>query len=154
MLRHKGKIIKGKIYFTRPNVWKAVLKKYEGKRIVIDIEEEKRDVTANQWAFYLGVILKQTLEYNAFGGWTEDELHNFLLANCGGYKKAIIDKETGKVKQLVHVPIDEDIIRNNRGVMARFIDSVLTFLQQEEGIRFADPSEYKTQKHARYKEVK
>jgi hypothetical protein len=135
--RHQATVSKNEIRFTRPNVLRSELKQYEGKNIYVSIEPEKTSSSPKQMNFYRGVILKEALACNAFGGWTKDELHDFLLYEVAGETKYIDNKEA-------KIPGDFEKISSNSTSFGRYIENVLYWLSGEAGVVIDNPKNYKT----------
>ncbi len=135
--KHKFKIVNGVFVWKDPDVFNYVKKELEGKEGYAIIKEEENNITPNQYAYYFGgIIRKECMNSNVFAGWTEAEIHDFLLREVEGNVKVVRIKDVNKA--FISTP-DFSIFKKRR--MAEYITKVIAYLQVEFDIH-PKPSEH------------
>jgi hypothetical protein len=136
MPRHKAvhrqykAVVSGfKVYWDDPLSVRSAISQFEGKAIRVIFFEDQEDVTKDQWAFYYGVVLKECLNLNEFGGYTKKEVHQVLFKELRGYKK-------GKIEFV------EDFDSYGKKDMAKYIEELIPKLALDYNLFIDDPSNY------------
>jgi len=127
-IKNFGKIIGGKIHFFKPHLYQTIIDKYEGKDIVVIVQERFEDTTTDQHGYYRAGIIRATcMETELFGGWTESDIHDFFAERFLSYTK---QKELGG--KAVNVLKTESTADIGKKKMRKFIDDVLNFLAEHD----------------------
>lgn len=140
-LKHFGKVVNGKMVFYNDSLHKEAVKSLEGKEFEVILKEKSKRVTTDQHGYYRKGVLGTALEFEIFGGWSKDELHDFLADKflMEGYSKQIGDKwvEVHKTRSTASL---------NRKEMAQFIDNCIKWLATQ-GIVVLDSEHYILQQY-------
>lgn len=141
--KHYFKVSNGKFYFEDREMFDFVKRSLEGKRGYAIIKEIEEDISPNQFAYYFGGIIRgECMNSNAFAGWTERQIHEYLLKTLEGEVKPIL-KKSGEVVHEETVP-DFSMFRKRK--MAEYISKVIPFLQMEFDIHPKPSDHYKYNK--------
>ena len=139
-IRHFGQINNGELQLFNLGLWGNQIRELEGKEIYVEVRERPKNVTTDQHAYYRGAILPECLQYETFGGWEKQEVHEFFVDMFLSYTKVKI--MNGIAKEIKVVPSTADISRKE---MAEFIEKVLGWLAME-GIYIMSPEQYNVSK--------
>lgn len=140
--KHRFKVVNGEFVWEDKDVFDYVKKELEGKNGYAIIKEEEKDITPNQFAYYFGgIIRKECMNSNAFLGWTEMEIHDYLLREVEGNVK-VAKTPHGNVA-FISTP-DFKLFRKNK--MAEYITKVIALLQTEFDIHPKPPEHYRYNK--------
>jgi hypothetical protein len=141
--KHFFVVENGKMIFEDKEMFKAKMMMLEGKRSYAIMEEVKQEVTPNQYAYYFaGIIRRECLNSEDFGGWTEDEVHSYLLGTLRGIEKTIRKKD-GLYKSRI-LP---DFKKFGKRKMTAYVDEVIAYLQTEHNIHPKPAEHYKYNKY-------
>lgn len=114
----------------------------EGRKGYAIIEQKSEDASPNQLAYYFGgIIRKECMRSESFGGWKEKQIHYFLLKEVRGEMKYVIYPNGNKITTEV-VPEFERIYRDVTK-MSRYIEDVIAYLNTEMKIYPKPSSHYK-----------
>lgn len=120
-------------------------KNLEGKRGYAIIEEEVDPNTSDQYAYYFGgIIRKECMVSNAFGGQTESQVHGALMMETG-HSHTVTYKHPEKGRILYDVP--DDIKKFGKRKMSQYIEQVIALLNTEYEIYPKPSSHYKYNKY-------
>lgn len=124
--------------FEDKEMYKAKMMSLEGKRSFAIFEEVPQKVTVNQHAYYrAGIIRRECLRSEDFGGWTEDDVHDYLLGKLRGTEKILHGKD-GEVVKVYKLP---DFRRYSKKDMIEYIEEVIALLNTEHNI-YPKPAEH------------
>ena len=142
--KHKAKVVNGKLRFRHHDLFVKNLSGLEGKIIEVTITEYNEKMTNSQRGYYFGGIIRsECLNSNCFSGWTESEIHQYLLESITSYTKTIIDKNG--VEKMINC-VDEFRDYNTKE-MSEYTEKIRIFLLTEHGIDTKDPEDYKLNKY-------
>ena len=140
--KHYFKVINGVFVWEEPDVFDYVKKSMEGKRGYALIDEVENDPTPNQYAYYFGgIIRKECMNSESFAGWTEMEIHDFLLREVEGSVKIVKTSEGNKA--FIGSP---DFASFKKRKLALYVSKVIAYLQTELDIHPKPPEHYKYNK--------
>ena len=135
-VRHRGKVIDGKLHLHNIDYYNLCLQEQEGKEIEIIVQQQERDPTLRQYGYYYGVVLPTALKDETFGGWTKEELDAYLKSNY---------LQKSKMKIINNVPVELKSSPSKAAIskeeMTEFLNQVITFLAQQ-GIVVPESYEY------------
>lgn len=136
--KHHFGVVSGKFVWTDPQMFEYYRRKFEGRRGYAVIFETKEDPTPNQYAYYFaGIIRRECMQSEAFAGWTEREIHKFLLKEVMGVIRQVKFRN-GQVKNISVAP---DFDSFGKAGMIEYISKLIPWLQTEMDIH-PKPSEY------------
>lgn len=136
--KHYFRVINGRFIFKDQEMFNYIKRIFEGKEGFAIIKDIKHDVTPNQYAYYFGgIIRKECMVSETFGGLKEAQIHDILLREVSGTVKAIKNK-AGEVKMVETVP---DFSSFSKKEMSEYIEKVIALLQTEYGI-YPKPAEH------------
>jgi hypothetical protein len=139
--KHFFKVENGKFIFEDKEMLDFVRKNLEGKRGYALIEEVKKDVSNDQYAYYFGgIIRKECMVSETFAGMKETEVHGVLMMETGFMQTVTFDHP---VKGRVIYQIPEDIKKWSMKKMAGYIQQVIALLNTEYHIYPKPASHYK-----------
>lgn len=149
-LSHIGKVSKGgSLSFEHLNWWIMALDSFREKEVEITIRERKRKKTIPQLALYFGVIIRiHCMEDEQFGGWTLDEIDQYLRRKITGYIQTVILKDG----ESFTIQVSDDIRKYNVTQMKEYIEKVLDLLVKDHDIEIEDPSIFKLNKYLKEEE--
>jgi hypothetical protein len=128
LLKLRGYVHNGKRVYDHPDIQKMVLDELEGKRFEELIKKEHVSKSSKQLGYYFGGIIAATcMKAEKFGGWTRDEIDDFLREILRPYKvvRSVNGKMTveDKTDSLADYSVEE---------MSLFLEDVLNFLATED----------------------
>ena len=136
--KHYFRLVNGKFIWKDKQMFEFIKRSLEGKEGFAIIKEIEHDVTPNQYAYYFGgIIRKECMVSETFGGCKEGEIHNYLLKEIEGTVKQVKMKD-GSVR---HIEIVPDFSLFGKRKMAEYIEKVIALLQTEYGI-YPKPAEH------------
>ncbi len=94
-LRHYGKVVNGvRIYYNKP-LHQENINELEDQEFEEVIKLKHKKVSTDAHGYYRGGILGTCMDYEMFGGWTKDEIHEHFSDLFLSYWKAekTMDKE-------------------------------------------------------------
>lgn len=136
--RYYGKVINGKLIFNGSSLQRftLALQRMEGDEFEIEIRRRTSNVSEDQHGYYRAGIIRTALSSEQFGGWTEDELHDFLADRFLSY--VFHKNRNGNVTEVRGVRSTAHL---NRREMAQYIEKCVAWLTNE-GIKVGSPEEY------------
>lgn len=141
--KHHFRVESGQFFWENPEMFEYYKRKFEGRRGYAVIFETKDDPTPNQYAYYFaGIIRKECMQSDMFGGWTEKEIHNFLLKEVMGTLKQVKFKH-GPVRTISVAPDFNSIGKKG---MVEYISRLIPYLQTEFDIHPKPAEHYKYNK--------
>lgn len=146
ILRHYGKISKGKVLLINLPLYTENIKSLENKDVEITIKEKSQPVNPDQHAYYRGAVLETALTAECFRGWSADEIHKefaYLYLGCDVQVNYIRKNGTVVSRIKREVPSTADIGKKR---MAEYVDRCIIHLA-EEGIVVHSPEQYKLNKY-------
>lgn len=138
-----GRIKNGVKHYYKPIEYQNLINSLENKEFEETISERFVQTTTDQHAFYRGAIIKTCLETELFGGWTDDEIHDYFR---GLYlsRTLLFTFPNGKREE---IKVLESTASISKKKMAQFIDSVINWLAQQ-NIYIQSPEEYVLTKYS------
>jgi len=100
-IRNYGRLKTGIFYPYKPQLFEQVKKDLEGKEVEVVIQERVYDTTMDQHGYWRAGIIRTCMQTEIFGGWSEDDIHDFLMDENAGYDKMFIIKGVNKIKRMV-----------------------------------------------------
>lgn len=117
-----------------------IKRQFEDKRGYAIIEEVKDDISVDQYAYYFGgIIRKECMNSECFGGMKEMEVHNVLLMEVAPL--TITFEHPTKGRQIYQVA--PDIKKWSKKKMSEYIEQVIALLNTEYQIYTKPSSHYK-----------
>jgi hypothetical protein len=115
----------------------------EGKRGYAIIDEEEKNVSPNQYAYYFGgIIRRECMASDVFKGYTEKQIHSLLFNELRSTVKGIL-KPDGTTKL---VTMSEDFNSYKKEDMRLYMEELIPHLQTEYNIYVKPSSHYKYNK--------
>jgi hypothetical protein len=143
--KHFFTVTDGKFNWESPDMFELCKRNLEGKRGYAIIEEDTPGASRNQLAYYFGgIIRKECMNSNTFGGMKEKEIHSILLQEVRGTMRNITMKD-GSLKVVETVPDFNEIVRS-KTEMAKYINEVIMWLVMECDINPKPAEHYKYNK--------
>lgn len=141
--KHHFRVDSKQFIWEDPDMFEAYRRKFEGRRGYAVIFELKDDPSPNQYAYYFGgIIRKECMRSDVFGGWTEKEIHHFLFKEVMGIHRQV----TYIAGEIVTVVVEPDFDTIGKDGMRDYISKLIPYLNTELGI-FPKPStDYKYNK--------
>jgi hypothetical protein len=140
--KHFFTIKYGRFAWDDPQMFEYKKRQLEGKRGYAIIEEEVDKASRNELAYYFGgIIRRECMRSNIFGGLKEKEIHNILLFETRGTVRNIAMPD-GTTKVMECIPDFEEITRD-KAEMAKYISEVIAKLQVDFDIHPKPASHYK-----------
>lgn len=136
-----GKVVNGSLIQYNPDLHKQVVNSLEGKEFELILKEKKKRVSLDQHGYYRGAIVKECTNYEIFGGWSEDDIHDFFADQFLSYKKTLIvryDDGSELVRTLRKIESTSGLSTKE---MSEFIEKVIMWLSSQ-GIVILSPEEY------------
>ncbi len=148
-----GKVINGIVQYYKPQARIQWLISMEGKEIQEELDEREYDQTNDQRGYYRAT--NRWLIYNteAFGGYTEEDIHDLALSMFSRHVRTLI--VSNKTIEITVITKTSDM---NRKTFSRFLNEWIQWLAISESIYVPTPEEaildkYKTVKHPLTKEA-
>lgn len=135
---HYGKVVKGHLVFQYPELYQSVKNKLEGKEFDLVLKEKFKKVTLDQHGYYRAGIIREALRYESFGGWTEDELHDFFADMF--LKETVVKTIDGTQYPVTSIRSTKDLSVQE---MKEFIERVIQWLAEHD-IVVLTPEQYYT----------
>jgi hypothetical protein len=141
--KHHFRVESDKFIWEDSEMFEYYKRKFEGRRGYAVFFETIDDPTPNQYAYYFGgIIRKECMQSETFAGWTEKEIHMFLLKEILGTLRQVKFRH-GPVKTISVAPDFNQI--GKRG-MADYISKLIPYLQVEFDIHPKPAEHYKYNK--------
>lgn len=141
-LKHFGKIVNGKKIYYNESLYKEAVKSLEGKEFEEVIKEKSKRVTLDQHGYYRKGVIGTALEFEMFGGWNDDEIHDMFAGLF------LTEKTVKTLDNDQQVVITKTLSTSflNRKEMAEFIDKCIKWLAIH-GIVVLDSEQYLLSKY-------
>jgi len=141
--KHHFSVESGEFIWKDAEMFEFYKRKFEGRRGYVVIFDATDDPTPNQYAYYFGgIIRKECMQSNIFAGWTEKEIHNFLLKEIMG----IIKQVKFRYGPARHITIAPEFDSLGKSGMAEYISKLIPYLQTEFDIHPKPSEHYKYNK--------
>lgn len=142
-IQHPARVnSQGTLIFKNAELFDKDVAQYAGKEVVITVEEKNGKPSDDQYGYYHAGILATALKTELFGGWTKDDLDEFLSNKFLGDRK--IRTINGVQVEIKHTPSKATISKRR---MSLFIENVLSFMS-EHGIKIPEPQYVSTKRYA------
>lgn len=138
---HYGKVTNGSLVHYNWPLFKQTLISLEGLEFDLIIKEKHKRVSLDTHGYYRGGIIKECLQYEMFGGWTEDDVHDFFADQFLHYYKTLIINHDDNDKTYCNVRKVISTSSLNQKDMNEFIEKVIGWLA-EHGIVIHSPEQY------------
>jgi len=143
--KHFFEVKDGKFIFEDKEMLDFIRRSFEGKKGYAIIEEVKKDISTDQYAYYFGgIIRRECMVSEAFGGMKESEVHNVLMMESG-HSQTVTFAHPKKGRVVYEVP--EDIKKWSMRKMVHYIEQVIALLNTEYEIYPKPSSHYKYNKY-------
>lgn len=143
VLKHYGIIKNGERLYYNKQLHAANIKSLEGQEFEEVIKLKTKKVSSDFHAFYRGGIIKECLQYEMFGGWTKEEVHDFFAKKYLSYEvdEKIIDEQGNtKLHRVSKIRSTSDL---NSKEMSEYCEKVIRWLAYH-SIIIKDPEQYKS----------
>lgn len=97
IIKHYGKIIKGKMVCYNESLYQETIYELEGKEFELIIKEKSRKASTDAHGYYRAGIIGECLKSEVFGGWDREEIHDHfasLFLTYVTHEKALYDGKT------------------------------------------------------------
>jgi len=140
--QYKAIVSEFKVYWDDPLSVRSAISQFEGKAIRVIFFEDQEPVTKDQWAFYFGVILKECMNLNEFGGYTKKEVHQVLFHELRSYTKHVEYEDPNG--NIIHRNINlvEDFDSYGKKDMAKYLEELIPKLALDHNLFIDEPSNY------------
>lgn len=143
--KHRFTVKDGKFIFDDKAMFEFIRKNLEGKQGFAIIEEEEKDISFDQFAYYFaGIIRRECMVSNTFEGLIEKEVHGILMMETG-HSTTITYNHPKKGRIIYEIP--EDIKKWSMKKMALYVEEVIALLNTEYQIYPKPPNHYKYNKY-------
>lgn len=141
-IKHYGRVVNGKKVYLRPDILTKNLEMLEGEEFEEIIKKKAKAVSSRSKGFYFGGIIRVCSGQEMFGGWTEDDIHDYFAGmflshyaeeKAFNTKKETFTKTVQKVKSISSL---------NSKEMSEYIEKVISWLAYH-GIEIETPEQYK-----------
>jgi hypothetical protein len=139
LIKHFGKIVNGKKVYYNDSLHKEAVKSLEGKEFEEVLKEKSKRVTTDQHAYYRKGVIGTALEFEMFGGWDKESLHDFFVGMFLTEKtyRFLDNGNAGSVTTFR----TRSTASLNRKEMAQFIDNCIKWLATQ-GIVVLDSDQF------------
>lgn len=141
VIKHYGRIVNGVKQYYNPALYKETITSLEGKEFEEVIKQKHKRVSEDAHGYYRGGVLGTALEFEMFGGWTKDDLHDFFAKMFLSYKKSLILKYDDGTECVETIKKTQSTSGLNSKEMTEFVDKVIQWLA-EQGIVVLPPEQY------------
>lgn len=138
---HYGKVTNGSLVHYNWPLFKQSLASLEGKEFDLIVKEKRKRVSLDTHGYYRGGIIRECLQYEIFGGWEEEDVHDFFSFEFLGHTKTfMVRHDNGMIsyRNLKKVPSTADLSQKE---MNEYIEKVIAWLANE-GIVVHSPEDY------------
>lgn len=138
---HYGQVKNGTLIHYNFPLYSQTLSSLEGKEFDLIIKEKHKRVSLDTHGYYRAGIVKECMNYEMFGGWSEDDLHSFFADMFLKYTKMLIvnhDNGTTTQREITRIQSTSEL---NQKEMNEFIDKVVQWLAEHE-IIIQSPESY------------
>lgn len=135
---HYGKVTNGALVHYNWPLFKQTLSSLEGLEFDLILKEKHKRVSLDTHGYYRGGIIKECMQYEIFGGWDENDIHEFFADMFLKYTKTLIRSDINKRILVTKVQSTAEL---NQREMNEFIDKVIAWLANE-GIVIHSPEQY------------
>lgn len=143
--KHYGKVVKKEMHFYHPEILQNIINSLEGKEFELILKEKHKKVTHDTHSYYRGGIVKEALQYECFGGYTEDDFHELMASMfLTVHSTKLIHGDT---EEPLQIPCSRTRSTSEltQKEMGEFIEKVIRFLAQQ-GIVIKTPEQYYLEK--------
>lgn len=136
----KANVRNGSIIYKNETIFSSQIRKFEGKNVVITIENDSPPISEDLYAFYFGIIIrKECLGSDSFMGnfYSEKELHEIFQYKLRRWVKT--NTINGKTEVTEKV---DDVLQYSQEDFAKYINDLKIYLEAEFGIVIKDYKEY------------
>lgn len=143
--KHFFTVKDGQFVFEDKEMLAYIKRQFDGKRGYAIIEEVKDPNTVDQYAYYFGgIIRRECMPSNCFGGQTEYQIHCALMMETGhSHTITFAHPKDGRI--VYDVP--EDIKKFGKRKMSQYIEEVIALLTTEYNIHPKPSEHYKDNKY-------
>jgi len=145
ILKHHGKVVKGKKVYYRQDLIDYCLKELEGKEFEEVLKEKTKHVSTNAFGFYFKGIIGTALQAEMFGGWEKEELHEYFAKQFLSYtdhEKYIGQNGETVIKEVTKV---RSLSALNSKEMSEYCNKVIAWLAYHK-IVILNPENYDIRK--------
>ena len=141
--KHYFNIVNGIFIWDDKDMLEFKRRKLDGKRGYAIIDEEKENITPNQYAYYFGgIIRKECMVSDAFKGFSDRQIHQILFFDLRSTTKGVkMPDETTKL-----VTVSEDFGTYGKKAMTEYIEELIPWLISEYNIHARPASHYEYNK--------
>ena len=100
ILKHYGKIEKGKVIYYNPMLFISTQKQLEGKEFELILKEKAKRVSHDAHAYYRAGIIGECMENEMFGGWDREEIHEHFVGLF--LSEVVVEKAFDKKGNTIH----------------------------------------------------
>ncbi len=137
----------GQITWDRPEMYQDKinsLKREYPVKLDITIELESPIPTSQRGYYFGGIIRSECMNHSDFAGWSEKEIHYYLLEVVTGYHKTIRTKDGKETVVFCH----DDFSSYNTKDMTQYLEKVLDYLAINHEVFPKNPDEYLLRKYS------
>lgn len=106
-----------------------------GKKLILTIEEPKKDRSLNQNSYMWGVVYNAISQYT---GMTPNEVHEFCKLEFNFGFKEVLNEKTGELKELKYPKSTTDF---NTGEMENYLEAIRRYFMIEFNLYIPLPNE-------------
>jgi len=144
IIKHFGKIMNGKLYFSNEALWEQQRLALESKEFELIIKEKHKKATNDQYGYYRGGILGTCYTSEMFSHFDKpDDIHeNYFAPKFLSYTTmvTILNPKTGNTERFERVKV-RSMAELDRKETGEFIDKCIADCEVN-GIHILTPEEY------------
>ncbi len=133
---HFGKVSNGILAHYNHPLFQQVVASLEGKEFDLVLKEKYKKVSLDTHGYYRAGIVKECMNYEIFGGYSEDEIHAFFSNLFLKYSKTMIINDAQY--QVTRIQSTAELSQSE---MNEFVEKVIRWLANE-GIVIHSPEQY------------
>ncbi len=140
IIKHRGKIINGKRIYDNQPLHTESLHDLEGQRFEEIIKLEYKKVSNDAHGYYRGGVLGECMEYELFGGWDREDVHEHFARLFLSHKVTIkyVGEITTTFKEETKIQSTSDLSSKE---MFEYCERCIQWCA-ERGIIIKTPEEY------------
>ncbi len=136
--RHYGKVTEAaQLIFNRYSDFENELKLLRGKDFEMTIRERFVNATEDQHGYYRAGVIREAMNHEDFGGWSEDDIHNYYAHE---FLTIMVHRKLGK--RTVEIPIIQSTATLGKKRFAIYIQQVIDDLWIHHKIKVGAPEDY------------
>jgi len=141
--RYYGRVLSKQLNFDPLSIarFTGALEKLEGKEFELHLREKVKRVSDDQHGYYRAGIIRTAAQAEIFGGWTEEEIHQYFADMFLGYSYH---------KKLGNITVERRGTRSTASIgkkeMQQYIEHVISWLALN-NIQVKSPDEYFTHEY-------